>query len=163
MSQAATVEDITLRVEEVPRTKSRERPSVPPPAPGPNGAPAPSAPSVAPAPTPTPPKKKSKAKFVALGLLLLAAGWRRHGLRRLARSRGRPTTAEVEGHVQTVAARTSGQVAEVRVKDNDLVEEGQIVAVLDKSDLEAKVAAAEADVAAADASIDAANAQLALT
>jgi len=160
MTQAATLDTISARSETAPRPLPREPQSTRHPetreAPAPSG----SKPTAAPAETPK--KKPSRAKFVALGLALLAAGG---GGTAYAVSHGHETTddAQVEGHVQTVAARTSGQVSEVLVKDNDVVEAGQIVAVLDKTDLEAKVELAKADVASADAAIDAANAQLSLT
>ena len=160
MTQAATLDTLSARSETAPRTVSREPQSTR--LPETREAPAPSSPKPAPAPAEPAKKKPSRAKFVALGLALLAAGG---GGTAYAVSHGHETTddAQVEGHVQTVAARTSGQVSEVLVKDNDVVEAGQIVAVLDKTDLEAKVELAKADVASADAAIDAANAQLSLT
>lgn len=106
--------------------------------------------------------KGSSAKFVAFGLIgaaILGGGaWYLLG-------RGKETTddAQVEGHVQPVAARVVGQVAAVTVKDNQLVQAGDILVELDKSDLEARVAAARADVAAAEAAVASAQAQLSLT
>jgi membrane fusion protein (multidrug efflux system) len=159
MTQAATLDTLSARTETTPHTVAREPHSAR--RTEENGVPSTRNVQAAP-PSAEPKKKPSRAKFVALALVLLAAGG---GGTAYAVSHGHETTddAQVEGHVQTVAARTSGQVAEVLVKDNDVVEEGQIVATLDKTDLEAKVELAKADVSSADAAIDAAKAQLDLT
>lgn len=109
-----------------------------------------------------PVKKTNRARTVgiALGALALLAGlsWYLFHL-------GKESTddAQVEGHIQAVAARVSGQVATVNVKDNQLVKPGDVLVELDKSDLDAKAAAAQADLAAAEAGVASARAQLELT
>lgn len=108
------------------------------------------------------PPKKSKAKFVALALVLTALGG---GGVAYARSLGHQSTddAQVEGHVQAISARVSGQVAKVLVKDNQMVEVGDVLVELDPVDLQARVESAKADVAAAESAVAQAKAQLALT
>ncbi|KQS76736.1 secretion protein HylD [Methylobacterium sp. Leaf361] len=54
--------------------------------------------------------------------------------------------AYVRAHYATIAPRVSGQIADVRVDDNDLVKAGDVLAVLDPRDYETAVAAAEAQV-----------------
>jgi len=78
---------------------------------------------------------------------------------------GKETTndAQVEGHVASVAPRVSGQVQEVLVKDNQAVQAGDVLVVLDDRDLGARRAAARADLAAALAGQHAAETQLAIT
>ncbi len=71
--------------------------------------------------------------------------------------------AQVEGHVVSVSARTSGQIARVLVKDNQLVKEGDVLVELDATELAAREDAARADLASAKAAAQAARAQLALT
>ena len=110
---------------------------------------------------PTPPAKRSRAKVllaVLAGAAALAAGisyWM---------SRGAESTddAQVEGHVATVAARVSGQVKRVLVKDNQAVKAGDVLVELDNRDLTARLAAARADQRAAAAAVHAAETQLAL-
>jgi membrane fusion protein (multidrug efflux system) len=99
---------------------------------------------------------------VALGLLLAALG--AVGVS-YARSAGKEETddAQVEGHVYSVASRVAGQVAAVRVKDNQLVQEGEVLVELDRADLEARLEAARADVNAAKAQLASAEAQLTFT
>ena len=71
--------------------------------------------------------------------------------------------AQVEGHVVAVAPRTSGQIARVLVRDNQLVNEGDVLVELDATELTAREDAARADVGSSKASAQAARAQLALT
>src|SRR5262245_20725922 len=102
------------------------------------------------APAAAPKKKKNRARVVGIGLVAAALAG---GLSWYFIHLGKESTddAQVEGHVQPVSARVSGQVAVVRVKDNQQVKAGDILVELDKSDLEARAAAAQADSAAADA------------
>ncbi len=57
--------------------------------------------------------------------------------------------AFVEGHVVAVSPRVAGHVAKVCVTDNQWVNQGDLLAELDASDFEARLAAAEATLAAA--------------
>src|SRR3954464_13170823 len=84
----------------------------------------------------TPPERRprKKAPLVAGGLVTI-------GLAIAAflyiSSRGKETTddAQVEGHVSPVAARISGQVKRVLVRDNQRVKQGDILVELDDADL----------------------------
>ncbi len=57
--------------------------------------------------------------------------------------------AFIDGHVVPVSSRVSGHVAKVCVEDNQLVKEGDLLAELDPSDFETRLAAAEAALQAA--------------
>jgi membrane fusion protein, multidrug efflux system len=108
----------------------------------------------------TPAKKRAKVVFsvlVAAAALGAAAGW--------ILSRGHESTddAVVEGHVLSISSRIGGQVARVLVKDNQLVEAGQVLVELDQTELQAKVEVARADAQAALAQVELAKAQLDLT
>src|SRR5262249_56722502 len=70
--------------------------------------------------------------------------------------------AQIEGHVVSVAARVPGQVKSVRVKDNQLVEAGDVLVEIDDADYAARLAGARADLASAQAALASARAQLAL-
>src|SRR5437016_1399319 len=82
-------------------------------------------------------KKRPRALYVLSTLALLAAAaggaYYAHGI-------GKETTddAQVEGHIMNVSARIPGQVARVFVKDNQTVNEGDLLVELDRSDLDAK-------------------------
>jgi membrane fusion protein (multidrug efflux system) len=104
---------------------------------------------------------RSRAKTllpVLVGAAAIAAGvvyW-------LGRGHESTDDSQVEGHVATVAARVSGQVKRVLVKDNQEVKAGDVLVELDDRDLAARLAAARADRQAAQASVSAAEKQLAL-
>jgi membrane fusion protein (multidrug efflux system) len=78
---------------------------------------------------------------------------------------GRESTddAQVEGRIMNVAARVPGQVLRVHVRDNQLVNAGDVLIELDPADYGVRVEAARADLAAARAAADQARSSLALT
>ena len=59
--------------------------------------------------------------------------------------------AYTQGHVHTIAARVTGTVLKVLVDDNELVKQGQVLVVLDPTDLQVQVAQAQANYAKAQA------------
>jgi len=59
--------------------------------------------------------------------------------------------AFIDGHVAPVSSRVSGHVAKVCVEDNQLVKEGDVLAELDPSDFETRLAAAESALQTAQA------------
>ncbi|MBZ4685635.1 MAG: secretion protein HlyD family protein [Desulfomicrobiaceae bacterium] len=94
-------------------------------------------------------KGNAKAhRIVAVLFVLLAAGagyfWWSHG-------RESTDDAFVEGHIHPVAARVPGTVVQVLVDENQVVEEGQPLVLLDPTDYEVAVAQARADLATAEA------------
>ncbi len=114
-------------------------------------------------PLPRAPAPKSRRAPIVFVLLLLIAGG---GGTLLYRSRlGKETTddAQIEGRVVSVAARVPGQVTRVLVRDNQAVEQGEVLVELDSRELDARLLAARADLASAKAQLASAQAQLALT
>ena len=63
--------------------------------------------------------------------------------------------AFIEGHIVPVSSRVSGHVAKVYIEDNQLVKEGDLLAELDPSDFETRLAAAEAALQVARATCEA--------
>ena len=78
---------------------------------------------------------------------------------------GRESTddAQVEGRVMSVLPRVPGQVLRVRVEDNQVVDEGEVLVEIDSADYAAKVDSARADLAAARAAADVARSMVTLT
>jgi membrane fusion protein (multidrug efflux system) len=109
-----------------------------------------------------PAARPSKAKRVLPALLAVAllGGGARYAL-----TYGHESTddAQVEGRIANVSPRISGQVAKVRVSDNQAVKAGDVLVELDPTDLQAKLEVARADVLSAEAQASSAQAQLALT
>ncbi len=120
-------------------------------------------PAAAAAPTvvvPTPKSSRAPKVFAAL-LAVAAVGSATIWL--LGRGKESTDDAQVEGRIVSVSARVQGQVARVLVRDNQEVNEGDVLVEIDRRDLEAKDAAAKADASAARAALAAAQSQLALT
>jgi membrane fusion protein (multidrug efflux system) len=105
--------------------------------------------------------RPNRARIVA-GVLITTAVVSA-GAYRLANA-GKESTddAFVEGRVMPVAARVQGQVSRVLVKDNQAVNEGDLLVELDPADLQARADVAAADLLSAQAQHDASRAQLAL-
>jgi membrane fusion protein (multidrug efflux system) len=87
---------------------------------------------------------------IAIGAVLIAvlatSAW-------LWATAGRETTddAQVDAHVTPIAARVGGTVLEVRVKENQQVEAGTLLAVLDPRDYQVALEKARAELATAEA------------
>jgi membrane fusion protein, multidrug efflux system len=105
--------------------------------------------------------RRRTPRVIATMVLVAAVGW---GAWHVAH-RGTESTddAFVEGRVTSVAARITGQVSRVAVRDNQLVAAGDVLVEIDADEFEARVAAATADLAAARAAADSARATFALT
>jgi len=105
--------------------------------------------------------KRNRAPFVLGGLVLAAAAGA--GIYYITHV-GKVSTddAQVEAHVQNVAARVTGQVKTVNVQDNQEVKAGDVLVVLDDREQLVKVKAAAADLVANRALLRAAQTQQAL-
>jgi HlyD family secretion protein len=119
----------------------------------------------APPPAPTPHRARRGRRIVVVlllaGLVALAAWYVLFGRpappREVVALSGR-----IEGDDSAVAAKTSGRVREVRVREGDPVEAGQVLALLDDQQIRAREQQAEAAVAQAEAQVDLARRQVAI-
>ena len=93
---------------------------------------------------------------VAIAIVAIAVGvlWWALSLRGIERT----NDAFVEGHLTFLSARVAGQIADVRVTENQRVRAGDVLVRLDTADFEARVAQARADVDAARNSVTHAHA-----
>lgn len=71
-------------------------------------------------------------------------------------------SGRIEGDPSAVAAKLSGRILEVRVREGDTVKEGDVIAVLDDAQLHAREDQARAAVADAEAKAEAARSQIAV-
>jgi HlyD family secretion protein len=71
-------------------------------------------------------------------------------------------SGRIEGDDSAVAAKTSGRLREIRVREGDQVETGQIIAVLDDQQIRAREQQAEAQVTQAEAQVELARRQIAI-
>ena len=78
---------------------------------------------------------------------------------------GRETTddAQVDAHVTPIATRVGGMVTQVAVKDNQQVEAGALLVVIDPRDYEVALAKAQAELATAEADASAARVNIPIT
>jgi len=71
--------------------------------------------------------------------------------------------AQIDGHLNAISARISGQVNEVLVEDEQLVKKGDVLAKVDPRDYEVAVAKAEADLADAEAALEGSRTDIPVT
>lgn len=106
-----------------------------------------------------------KLRYIVISLLVLAgaaaggwAWWQQQQSRlppNIASGNGRIEATEVQ-----IATKYAGRVAEVLVREGDLVEAGQVVARMDTRELEASLARAEAEIAQAERNVAQARAAI---
>jgi membrane fusion protein (multidrug efflux system) len=99
------------------------------------------------------PKKRNYRFIIVLAVLVIGGG--AFGISKYIHSLHHEETdnAQVEANVSPVIPRVTGYVKEVRVKDNQVVKQGDTLVVLDDRDLQIKVQQAEAALAAAEVNV----------
>ncbi|QJX47003.1 HlyD family secretion protein [Hymenobacter taeanensis] len=103
-------------------------------------------------------RSKRPIILIVLALVLLVGGyfgWQRY---QFGKTHEETDDAQVEGDVYPVLPRVGGPVLEVKVDDNMPVKKGDVLVVLDPSDYQQRVNAAQAALAAAQANVVAARA-----
>jgi membrane fusion protein (multidrug efflux system) len=106
-----------------------------------------------------PPKRKINKRFIIiLGLLVVGGG--AFGITKYLHAMHHEETddAQIEANINPVIPRVGGYVAEVRVKDNQFVKQGDTLVVLDKRDLLIRLEQAEAALAGARSNLEVARA-----
>ncbi|MEO8415084.1 MAG: HlyD family secretion protein [Ginsengibacter sp.] len=104
------------------------------------------------------PKKRSKVFLIILIVMVLLGGWFGISKYTYALHHEETDDAQVEADISPVIPRVSGYVEEVRVKDNQSVQKGDTLLVLDDRDLKLKVDEAEAALSTSKSNVDAARA-----
>jgi membrane fusion protein (multidrug efflux system) len=105
-----------------------------------------------------PPKRSRRPLIAALSVLVAAGGaFGAHAV--LTAGQESTDDAQVEADVVAVAPRVGGMLRTVRVRDNQVVKKGDLIASIDDADYAARVKQAEAELATATARAAAADAQ----
>ena len=109
----------------------------------------------------TEPKKRSKVFLIILIVMILGGGW--FGISKYLYSQHHEETddAQVEADIIPVIPRVSGYVNEVRVKDNQMVQKGDTLIILDARDYTIQLQQAEAELATAKSNVAASRANTA--
>jgi biotin carboxyl carrier protein len=145
----------------IERPEHESRPPSAPPGPASRPAPRPVSGS-SPAPMSARSHRGRRIAFAAIaGLVVLAAGYALFGRAALPREVV-ALSDRIEGDHSAVAAKTSGRLREIRVREGDHVEAGQVIAVLDDQQTRAREQQAEAQVAQAEPQVELARRQIAI-
>ena len=108
-----------------------------------------------------PPRLRAKARIAVLlvGALLVCAASAGYYIRFVAPYES-TDNAFIEGNVISMASQVPGRVAELLVKDNQAVKQGDVLLKIDPRDYEASQAQARADLEASHSRVEQANAQV---
>ncbi len=115
-------------------------------------------PSATAAPAPAP--KSGRRPFLILGVLAVVVVVGIGGYLLLTAGEETTDDAQVSADLVPIGTRVAGQVIHVRVKEDQLVKKGDLLAELDDADYAARVKQAEAELATAAAQAQAADAQV---
>ena len=106
-------------------------------------------------------RRRSKWILILIPIILLVAGY--YVYQRYFEYRESTDDAQIDGHINPVAAKVSGQVISINVKDNQFVNAGTVIVQIDPRDYKVALEKAEADLAAAQSTADAAKTQVPVT
>lgn len=110
-------------------------------------------------PSPAPEKKGNRRPFILSAALLAAAVAAGFYYYQFVAPFESTDDAFIEAHVTAVAPQVAGRVAQLAVKDNQLVKAGDLLVQIDPSDYQAKLDQARANLAAAKSRLEQAIAQ----
>lgn len=113
-------------------------------------------------PVPVEAKKSSKRPFAILAGIVTVALVAYGSYSFVTAGQETTDDAQVSADLVAVSARVTGQVAEVMIKENQLVKAGEALARIDDADFVARVKQAEAEVASSKAQAAAADAQVSI-
>jgi len=107
------------------------------------------------------PRRKLRWLFVLIPVVLIAAGYEIY--RTHFAFRESTDDAQIDGHINPVAAKVSGYVTSINVRDNQFVKAGTVIVQIDPRDYRIALDRAKADLAAAQSGAEAARTQMPIT
>jgi membrane fusion protein, multidrug efflux system len=107
------------------------------------------------------PQRKAKWILLLIPLILIAAGY--FVYQHYFEFRESTDDAQIDGHINPVAAKVSGHVVSISVEDNQFVKAGTLIVQIDPRDYQVALERAKADLAAAQSGSEAAHTQVPIT
>jgi membrane fusion protein, multidrug efflux system len=106
-------------------------------------------------------QRRSKWPFALIPIVLLVAGYFLY--EGYFANRESTDDAQIDGHINPVAAKITGYVASIHVEDNQTVRAGDVVVRIDPKDYQVVLERAKADLSAAQSMAEAARTQVPMT
>ncbi len=107
------------------------------------------------------PQRKSRWVLVLIPIALIAAGYWIY--QNYFAYRESTDDAQIDGHINPIAAKVSGNVISINVEDNQFVKAGTVILQIDPRDYQVALERAKADLAAAESAAEAAHTQVPMT
>jgi membrane fusion protein (multidrug efflux system) len=107
------------------------------------------------------PQRKNRWVFVLIPIILIIAGYLIY--QAFFAYRESTDDAQIDGHINPVAAKVSGHVVAINVEDNQFVKAGTVIVQIDPRDYKVALERAKADLAAAQSGASAAHTQVPVT
>jgi membrane fusion protein, multidrug efflux system len=110
------------------------------------------------------PRKKSRAgRLLVLLVVLVAIGFGGYYLWRYFNTYESTDDAQIDGHINAISGRITGNVIEVLAEDEQVVKAGDVLVRIDPRDYEVAVAKAEADLRDAEATLESSRIDIPIT
>ncbi len=106
-------------------------------------------------------KGKAKWILIVIAIVLLVAGYFLY--ERFFSHRESTDDAQIDGHINPIAAKVSGYVVAINIKDNQAVTTGTVLVQIDPRDYRVALEKAKADLAAAQSAAEAAHTEVPMT
>jgi membrane fusion protein (multidrug efflux system) len=110
-----------------------------------------------------PPKKRKVVRYVVVAMVLVVLAVGGVYLWRYLNTYESTDDAQVDGHINSVSGRISGNVVDIRAKDQQLVNAGDVLVLLDTRDFEVALAKAQADLGDAEAALESSRIDVPIT
>src|SRR5580700_9317115 len=110
-----------------------------------------------------PPKKRKVVRYVVVAMVLVVLAVGGIYLWRYLNTYESTDDAQVDGHINSVSGRISGNVVDIRAKDQQLVNAGDVLVLLDTRDFEVALAKAQADLGDAEAALESSRIDVPIT
>jgi membrane fusion protein, multidrug efflux system len=107
------------------------------------------------------PKHRIRLLFILIPIVLIIGGYGIY--QEYFAQRESTDDAQIDGHINPIAAKVAGYVVSIHVKDNQSVKAGTVLVQIDPKDYQVSLEKAQADLAAAQSAADAAHAQVPMT